>query len=285
MIDRLIKFKYLIVSLIFALASALSVYWYLDDQTQKIKRHNALIQHPRIVASRDIKMGVRLTSEDLSIRMIPANYLPTDSFEVEQAESVIGKLLVADVRSGELLTGLHLAEHAAVDIQSKIDPGHRAITIPVDQVNSLSGLLKPDDLIDLYVTFDHHGKRITSLLVSGVKVLATGHNLTRDEEIISVRTGSTFASLTLSATDQQAVKIIAARQDGKITAVLNGRLKNHEKSDPGSSSISGDLAGLLGLRSTHSFNEAENIIYGDQLHDQAYPKISEGALQPFHFPE
>lgn len=282
MFARLPKLKYLFVSLLFALASALSIYWYLDDQTREIKKNNSLTQLPKIVASRDMKMGIRLTAEDLSIRMVPVNFLPSVSFGGGQVDSIIGKLLVADIRSGELVTGLHLADEVAVDIQSKIDAGYRAITIPVDQVNSLSGLLKPDDMIDLYVTFDHLGKRITSLLVAGLKVLATGNNLTREEELISARNGSSFTSLTLSATDEQAVKIVAARQDGKITAVLNGRLTTTERIAPVIPNSNGDLAGLLGLRPSDAFSEVENIIYGDQLQEPSFQKIIEGGMQPIH---
>jgi pilus assembly protein CpaB len=277
------KHKYLAISLFFAIFSGFSIYWYLEEKTSEIeKRHNVELV-PRIVASRVLTTGARLLHDDLAIKNLPAGYISHDSFSLDQISSIIGKVLIADVRPGEPLTRLHLSDQEPLELSSKIDPGHRAITIPVDQINSISGLLKPNDKIDLYVSFEHSGKRLTALLVENITVLATGQSLSTSEEIHTVRSmpASGFATVTLSATAEQAVKIVAARQDGKITAVLSGRSTLHPKMDKSPKIPGGDLAGLLGLSQADGDENQSSVIYGDLMQRDPFDKPTIDLRQQF----
>ena len=259
------KHKYLAVSLFFAIVSGISIYWYLEEKTSEIEKRNTIEMVPRIVVSRMMKSGTRLSHEDLAVRDFPAGYVSDDSFSLDQLSRIIGKVLVSDMRPGEMLSRLHVSEQEPLELSSKIDAGHRAITIPVDQISSISGLLKPSDKIDLYVSFDHAGKRVTALLVENITVLATGQSLSTEAELHVPKRHSGFATVTLSATAEQAVKIVAARQDGKITAVLSGRSTHHVASDKSKRQAGGDLAGLLGFGHADDHDNPATVIYGDLM--------------------
>lgn len=123
---------------------------------------------------------------------------------------------------------------------AQLAPGRRAITLPVDQVNSLSGLLQPGDLIDLYVSFDHRRKRLTAPLLQGVLVLATGRE-TRANEAGAEE--SAYSTVTLDAAPEDVVKLVAARQAGTLNAIL--RHPGDARADRRAARV--DLAALLGV--------------------------------------
>lgn len=260
------------VSVFFALVSAGSMYWYLEEKTYELENRNKIEIVQRIVASKVVKSGSRLSHNDLAVRGVPADFISQDSYSVDQVALVVGKMVIADLRPGELLTRLHLTEIETQDLAAKIDAGHRAITIPVDQINSISGLLKPTDKIDLFVSFEHSGKRVTAPLVENVTVLATGKSLTIGDDPGSIEHGNGFATVTLSVTAAQAVKIVAARQDGKITAVLSGRSPVNHTVDKGFKQTAGDLPGLLGMSHSDHDEVQAAVIYGDLMQqDPSYP--------------
>src|SRR3546814_17633902 len=82
-------------------------------------------------------------------------------------------MLRAPLRGGDAVLEVHTTgqDHAA--FSSHLSAGRRAISMPVDAINSVSGLLQPGDLIDLYVSFESQRRHITAPLLQVVLVLAT----------------------------------------------------------------------------------------------------------------
>src|SRR3546814_6154354 len=107
-------------------------------------------------------------------------------------------MLRAPLRGGDAVLEVHTTgqDHAA--FSSHLSAGRRAITMPVDAINSVSGLLQPGDLIDLYVSFEYQRRRITAPLLQGVLVLATGANTQYANDSGSARPGA-YATVTLDA--------------------------------------------------------------------------------------
>lgn len=249
------------VSLLFGSIAAFAINQHLDRKTREIEM-NARVPHvKRIVAARDLSRWSILKLEDLASYDFPSAWTTSDAIPVEQAELLIGKQLSVDLTSGQLLHWANTSDKPTVALSARLPAGKRAITIPVDQINSLSGLLSPTDLIDLYVSFEHQGKRVTSPLLSGIEVLATGRELSAVDATNATRQDQ-FATLTLATSPEDAVKLVAARQTGTITAVLsqaNEALTLTELSK----SPRGHLASLLGLESPQL--AAIPILYGDRI--------------------
>src|SRR3546814_5446906 len=97
-------------------------------------------------------------------------------------------------------------------------------------------LLQPGDLIDLYVSFVHRGQHLTAPLLQGVRVLAMGGGV------------DAAPSITLEASAQDAIKLVAARHGGTLTAMLRHR---GDGAAP-QAAASGDLAGLMGRSEEHT---------------------------------
>jgi pilus assembly protein CpaB len=171
-----------------------------------------------VVASRDVVRGEPIGGENFAIREIPAEYLHAAAVHPEQFEELVGQRLGAPLKRGEPLLDLHL-ESTNLVFSSTLPKGNRALTTEVDEVNSISGMLRPSDRIDLIVTAHPSGgtAETTFPLMSNVEVLATGQ-VTRKRDANSEP--RTYTTITLSVSPKDADRIVVAKNAGKLTAVL-----------------------------------------------------------------
>lgn len=242
-------------ALIAGLLAAWSVHEHIETRERELQRQTEVETWPRLVIAADLVAGVRVQVDHLAVREVPLPWVPGDSFEPQAVDRVLGRMLTVDLKQGDILLGTHLVSDTDSAISDRVSSGRRAVTLPVSEINVVSGLLQVEDLIDLYVSFDHDGQRLTAPLLQGVRVLALDE---RDEA---------SASITLDASQQDAVKLVAARHAGSLTAMLrhHGDAKVSEVVAPG------DLAALMGLTPPPTAARVVvPILYGDRV-DEAPP--------------
>ena len=237
-----------------------------------------------LVAAEDLPAGARLTHASIAVRDMPGEWTSDSALTPEHAEAVLSASLSHPVRRGEPILWAHVEAARARSLADKLAAGRRAVTLPVDDMSSVSGLLQPGDLIDLYVSFDHRGKPVTVPLLQGMKVLATGRQVEADSGVSAStptnETGRSFSTVTLDASPEEAVKLIAARQNGTVTAMLRGAAESKAVS----SAYLGDLGKLLGLQEpapdrTPPKRAQVPIIYGDRT-PRTIPKLGEAWSDP-----
>src|SRR5690606_29763665 len=110
----------------------------------------------------DLPAGIRLTGDHLAVRSFPAGLAASDSLAPDRYALLEGRLLKASLKAGDTVLPAHTAIEKGLPFSARLGEGRRAIPMPIDAINSASGLLEPGDLIDLYVSFDHQRKRITA---------------------------------------------------------------------------------------------------------------------------
>ena len=262
---RLPPFNRTLAMLLLAILAGLFAAWsarqYLQDRARKLEDNAKVAMVERVVAAYDLPQGTRLGPQHLAIRPFPATLVASGSLPPERYAELAGSVLTAPLAAGDAVLGVHAAMHAHGAFSNQLAAGRRAITIPVDAINSVSGLLEPGDLIDLYVSFEHQRRRITAPLLQGVLVLATGSETLPGRQTDSVRQGS-YSTVTLDAAPEDAVKLVAARQSGMITALLR-----HPGDDgPSQKAVRGDLASLLGVNTNPppAPKPKVPILYGNQ---------------------
>lgn len=227
----------------------------------------------RIVAARDLPAGTRLVPDHLALRSFPAQWVGSDTLPAVRHRELEGMVLTTALRAGDAVLPAHTLRPQSA-FSTQLAPGRRAITLPVDQVNSLSGLLQPGDLIDLYVSFDHQRKRLTAPLLQSMLVLATGR-----ETRMAEPDGQGYSTVTLDAGPEDVVKLVAARQGGTLTAIL----RHPDDAQPDRRAMRGDLAALLGLSvPAPPVNRRPVILYGASG-TRAVPSAS-GQSQPARLP-
>src|SRR3546814_10958500 len=81
----------------------------------------------------------------LVIRSCPAALVSSDSLPPERYTELSGAVLRAPLRSGDPILPVHATAHEAGAFSSFLSSGRRAITMPVDAINSVSGLLRSEE--------------------------------------------------------------------------------------------------------------------------------------------
>jgi pilus assembly protein CpaB len=175
-----------------------------------------------LVARADLAAGTVLESGLLAARRIPSPYVSAAAALPPDLERVEGQRLLHDTRGGEPILWSSLAGGEDAALSAGLERGRRALTLPVDEVNALSGMLTPGDVIDLlYTGPGAAGLPTVRPLLQRVAVLATGRSLgPHAASADAPRTATEFATITLDVTPEQAQLIVLAQRAGELTAVL-----------------------------------------------------------------
>jgi pilus assembly protein CpaB len=172
-----------------------------------------------VVAKEDLPRGAYIAAKFFAKRQIPAEYVHASAVAPRKFGQYVGQRLGAPLKRGEALLEVHLESTSTV-FSSTLENGDRALTTEVDEVNSISGMLRPSDHIDLMATAHGSGSGSTDTtftLLSNVEVLATGQ-VTRKAD--GTNQPHTYTTITLSVSPQDAQRIVVAKDSGKLTAVL-----------------------------------------------------------------
>lgn len=237
--------------------AALSAKQYIQNRIQEIEEQAKVVTVPRIVAAYDLPVGTKIESAHVAVRDIPSDWVVSGSLKPEEFIYIEGQVITVALKRGDPLLWANTATVSKRPFSEKIHLGRRAVTMPVDSINSVSGMLVPGDLIDLYVSFEYRQRQITAPLLQGVLVMATGRQSRQSEDGAE----SSFSTVTLDTAPEDAAKLVAARQAGVITALL--RNPNDDKASQ--KALRGDLATILGIANPPpTIKKKPAIVYGDQ---------------------
>ncbi len=170
-----------------------------------------------VVANRDLPRGTRIDPNLFKPAKVPAAYVHTSAIDPPHFGKYVGQRLGAPLKAGEVFLDVQLESTNPV-FSSTLENGNRALTTEVDEVNSISGMLRPSDHIDLMATArgGNSFSEGTFPLLTNVAVLATG-------QVTRKRDGSdksrTYTTITLSVSPEDAERVVVAKSSGKLTAV------------------------------------------------------------------
>lgn len=227
------------VALSVGLLAALAARSYLNSRMEAIDAMAKGKLVNVVVAKRDLTKGTRLTSETVAVRGIPAELSQSLAITPEAFDRIDGEALAYPVKAGEMILWGLIEGKKVATFSSRVENGHRAMTVPVDEINSISGLLEPGDIIDLVATLEKKGKRVTFPLLQTVQVMATGQRSIDDPKSGTRRQ---YSTVTLDISPEEARNVIVAREAGKITALLRNPQDKQSLAKPR------DVAALLGLK-------------------------------------
>jgi pilus assembly protein CpaB len=194
----------------------------LDEEANKGKVFKSVV-----VASRDLQSGESINSANVSLRKIPQEFVNASSITGDNFESIDGQGLLLPVKAGEPILTSYTATRGGAYFSGTLKNGRRALTIEVDEISSISGMLRAGDNIDLLVTAKSAKpagvvaagvagtEDLTFPLLSNVPVLATGQ-----AQRGNGNAAITYTHVTLDVSPDEASSIIAAKNGGKMTAVL-----------------------------------------------------------------
>lgn len=179
---------FLIGGIVFGILAVFMLNSYIQQQRQTVeeeaKREVRGNQTAVLVAKQDLSKGMFIDANMLSSEIVPNQYLQPQA--VTSLDRINGMITVAQISKGEQITLNKLAyARQQESLASAIPIGKRAITVNVDNISSLLGMIKPGDYVDVISLVPvpmqtPEGKQVTQVgvipLFQNVLVLAVGQD-------------------------------------------------------------------------------------------------------------
>jgi pilus assembly protein CpaB len=154
------------------LAAALSYTYLRRAAAAKTQQPQAPTTVGVVTAQAPVPVGKRIEPGMTVVKQVPQDQAPAGSFKT--SEEVEGWVAVVPIGVGDPITQSNVREPtSALGLSFMIPEDMRAVTVPVDDVSGLSGLIKPGDHVDILATFElKDDSAITRTVLQDVEVLA-----------------------------------------------------------------------------------------------------------------
>ena len=222
----------LIAGIVLALLAIVMTKAYLDQQKQAVEEQKRkeianmqANQAAVLVSKQDIPAGTVIEPAMLDTAIVPNRFIQPQA--VTSLDRIAGMITVAPISKGEQisLSKLTSNQRGGGDLSGATPSGKRAITIVVDNISSLSGMIKPGDYVDVLAmlqipTTGPDGKLIQQMAVvplfQNILVLAIGSNT--GGPVAS--SGGRYAERSASSSDNSLITLALGPQEANLIAFV-----------------------------------------------------------------
>lgn len=212
--------------LIIAIAAGIVAFWLTGNylQLEKKKILEASRQIYVVVAGADLPEGSVLKASDLRSGPVFKSNVGDRAIFPESYPEIIGKKLRFSISRGNpiLWSDVDVTLRGESGLAEMINPEMRAISISVDNVASVSGMIKPNDRVDVLGTFTFPAatltgevETVTLTVLQDVTVLATGQSMARKVPGGSgdrpERAARSYSTITFEVTPREAELLVFAQ--------------------------------------------------------------------------
>jgi pilus assembly protein CpaB len=231
-IQAIKKYLPLIIGGICGLIAVVLINNYVKQQTEEAKKIVAQSQKNLItvvVAKQDIPAGAAIKGTMVGEITLNRNMVqPRAAVSIDR---VADKIAIAPIAKGEqvLLNKVTVSEETG-SLAMKVPAGKRAVTVSVDNISSVGGMLRPGDHVDIVgmvpiPVANAEGKQVNQLttmpLFQDVLVLAVGQEFMSVPSVKKEEKSTTSSPvITFALSPQEANLIVFVQEQGKIRLVL-----------------------------------------------------------------
>ena len=209
--------------LVVAILVGVLAFWmsarYLDKERDAL--YKGAVKIKVIVAKRDLPAMTVLSVDDLAINSVYKSSVGDNVFRVEDLNKITGKRLKYPIKRGEPMWWTHV--DMPRDLQSGLSPiiktRSRAVSISISGAAAVSGLVKPNDHVDVLGTFTFPSRTnpqqvesVTLTLMQNVSVLATGQKLARQSTEAGEAQQGGYSTVTFEVSPREAEILVFAQQ-------------------------------------------------------------------------
>jgi len=209
----------IVIASVAGLLTAFLAYAWLSGKERALNEAGA--PGPVLVAVKHIPSGTRLDVTLVSVRNVPRGFIQPGALRAPDEAS--GLLALAPIAAGEQVLANKLAL-SGVTLALAVPPGKRAVTLSVDPAACVAGLLKPGDLVDVFVTVEEGREPRTSVLIQAAPVLAMGRAFSpqpaANERNWFTARQENEGTVTLAASPYEAEQLAHLEFAGRIKLVL-----------------------------------------------------------------
>lgn len=144
----------LVLSLLLGVAAVALMFSYIQKTTEA--KTKGWDMQTVLVANADLPAGTVLSQDNTASRPYPSKYISGRVLTPDAAEVVLGGTLSVPAERGKpiMWTDVQLPIDTAIGLASDLAPNTRAVTIPITQISSFNGLLRPGMRVDVLWTGD-----------------------------------------------------------------------------------------------------------------------------------
>lgn len=238
--------RVLLLSLLLALVGLMLVWTYLRKQEQALIESATPIKV--VVAVRDLPLDTRLDDSLVEVVEVPKRYVQPGA--VSEVSLLYDRVLNVPVLMGTQILESMFKPTGAESLAQKVPAGLRAVSIAANPVTAVSGLIKPGDTVDVFVTvetgsYDLEGRvmpqdTMTRRILQNVLVLANNRMSSKSSyEREAFRDGqhapgsvfsqtqvqeedrsSVIRTLTLALSPEDTQKVTLAQEIGSVVVAL-----------------------------------------------------------------
>ncbi|MEI6807358.1 MAG: Flp pilus assembly protein CpaB [bacterium] len=212
-------------SFVVGLAAFTLTHLYLAGERDRRERERAtdragLQMTAVLIAARDLPAGTSLQAVDMQWREVPLSGLSGEPVIPAEADKIIGHKLRFHLaaRKPILWNYVDVPNRSHSGLAPMISKGNRAISIPVGGVTAVSGLVQPDDSVDVLGTFSLSStspgvaETVTRTILQNVTVLAVGSRLATSSTSSRSESTTGYGMVTLEVSPEEAELLVFASQ-------------------------------------------------------------------------
>jgi len=224
------------IAILAGLLATLLVNVYIEDKIVDVSGGKLV---PVIFAVTNIAGTTPITESMLQIKNVPEAYLGFDAVTQRYQKFLIGQRTLVNIKKDQAILWSNIMLQDERHLASKLNINQRAISIAVDEVSGISGLIRPGDSVDIIGCFNVPGQDyseiepIVKVLMQDALVLAVGSNVTGTSEAFEMASaqspGSEIAkafqsesynTITLRVSQRDANILVFAAEQGKLLFTL-----------------------------------------------------------------
>lgn len=226
------KQKFILIIAIFA---GLIAFW-LTGQYLRHEKERILGEAKRIfviVANHDLPAGSIIKNTDLAKAAVFQSSVGGRAVLPESMREIVGKKLLFNISRLDPIqwSDIDVPAPGATGLAEMIKPMMRAVSVSVDTIASVSGMVKPNDHVDILGTFTFPAaagtrdeETITLTVLQDVTVLATGQALANQTHLSAARAENntrSYGTITFEVTPREAELLVFAQTvRGRLTLTL-----------------------------------------------------------------
>lgn len=204
---------------------------YMNTEMNRLKKKYEMVRV--IGAAKDLAPGTALDAEMIGELEIPKTAVTDRNIRREHLNVILGRKLknTVNLKSQILWSDIVDMEARGGNLANMVKEGERAVSIPVDMTSSVTGLVEPNDRVDILGTFtfpsmkgDPQLDTVTLTILQNVTVLATGRDTSGSMNLAMAsgaqRKGGSYSTVTLLVTPKEAEMLVFAMQKGRMTLTL-----------------------------------------------------------------
>lgn len=225
-----------------------------------------------LVAAHPVSPGTLARTEDFTLRSVAPDQLPPGAIvDTDEARATLRGSLVRrylDTGMPLLATDLMRPRERGF-LAAVLAPGTRAVSIGVDPVTGVAGLIWPGDHVDVILTqeLEASDQRTSRLVTSetvltNVRVIAVDQDIAQGAPSNGNAAGRLASTVTIQATTDQAERLAVATRLGRLSLAIRA-VSDDERMEGGSTVSNADVSSATAPKAT-PVGAHMQVIQGDQ---------------------